>query len=149
MDNKKSPKATVGIVSLLVIFAVLCLTVFSVMALQTAIRERNFAQKRVVSQQNYYKAETKCAHIANEIGTLWEEKSEDELIAFLEENSLKYENNGSSIVVTYFCPIDENQIISVELSLSDTFNINRWQILSTQDWIPDDSINVWDGETNF
>ena len=42
MTERKPPKVSIGIVSMTVVFTVLCLTVFSVLALSTAISERNF-----------------------------------------------------------------------------------------------------------
>lgn len=143
-DEARTPKTGVGIVSLTVIFAVLCLTIFSVLALSTALTERKFSEKRCSAQADYYAAESECADIANEIGRLWEEGEREELLCFLEENSLEYEEEDG-FRVFYQRDIDENQHLEVVLCLNEKFAIERWQVVGNGDWKADDHIDVWDG----
>lgn len=143
-DEARTPKAGVGIVSLTVIFAVLCLTIFSVLALSTALTERKFSEKRCSAQADYYEAESECADIANEIGKLWEREERKELLRFLKKNFLEYEE-VDGIRVFYQRDIDENKHLEVVLHLNEEFVIERWQVVGNGDWKADDHINVWDG----
>lgn len=146
MTERKPPKVSIGIVSMTVVFTVLCLTVFSVLALSTAISERNFSEKRAAAQKSYYTAETECAKLANTIGRLWETEDEAALLSFLEENDIQYETNGAALSCSYQRSIDSGQALAVTLRLDDTLHILQWQVVSSQDWVPDQTIPVWDGE---
>lgn len=149
MSKLKNPKISIGIVSLTVIFSVLCLTIFSVLTLSTAVTELHFSQKRAAAQQSYYAAEQECAQIANTIGQLWETSNEAALFSYLDTQSISYTTNNDTLLLSYEKPIDSGQILAVELQLGTEFHITRWQIVSTQDWVPDTDLPVWDGNTNF
>ena len=76
MAEKKIPKISIGITSVTVILCVLCLTVFSVLALSTALSEKKFSEKRASAAQAYYEAETEAAAVVNALQETWE-KGED------------------------------------------------------------------------
>ena len=143
MDDKKTPKISIGITSMTVILCVLCLTVFSVLSLSTALTERKLAEKRAVSVQNYYNAETEAAEIVNELQKKWENG----------EDVFDYANkNGVVVKDNYFFfhkAIDDGQELSVVLQYNDGFDILEWKVVSTADWTPDESLHVWDGEMLF
>ena len=143
MDDKKIPKISIGITSMTVILCVLCLTVFSVLSLSTALTERKLAEKRAVSVQNYYKAETEAAEIVNEL----QKKSEngEDVFAFANENGIIVKNGLFFFQKT----IDDGQDLSVVLQYKNGFDILEWKIVSTAEWTPDESLHVWDGEMLF
>lgn len=57
-----------GAVSLVMIFAVLCLTVFSVLTLSTAVGESKLAQATVQHTADYYAADAQATAIAAQLG---------------------------------------------------------------------------------
>lgn len=144
-DEARTPKAGVGIVSLTVVFSVLCLTIFSVLALSAALTEQKFSEKRISAQRKYYEADRECAGIANEIGRLWEAGDKEKLLLFLEENSLQYEQ-AEGLRVFYQRSIDEHQHLEVVLRLDGSFVIERWQVVGDGEWKAEDHIDVWDGD---
>lgn len=147
MDEKKAPKVSIGIVSLTVIFSVLCLAILSVLTFSTALTEKNFSDKRAVAQIAYYAAETECAEITNQIGELWQEKEKEAVQSFLENHEIVYWYEEERLMLFFQQKIDENQSLSVLLRLEDTgMKVERWQVVSTQDWVPDQGISVWNGE---
>ncbi len=140
MADKKTPKISIGITSMTVILCVLCLTVFSVLSLSTALTERKLAEKRAVSIQNYYRAETEITEIVNEL----QKKSgnKEDVFAYAAENDIGVKDD-----LFYFDrAIDDGQKLSVVLQYKDGFDILEWKIVSTADWTPDESLRVWDGE---
>ena len=50
------------------------------------------------------------------------------------------------MIFTYESPIDEGQALSVALTLMEDWEMTRWQVVSTAEWTPDDSLTLWDGE---
>ena len=83
MAEKKKPKISIGITSMTVILCVLCLTVFSVLTLSTALSEQKFSEKKALSTQNYYAAEAEAAAIVNGLQEAW--KSGEDLRVFSEK----------------------------------------------------------------
>ena len=143
MDDKKIPKISIGITSMTVILCVLCLTVFSVLSLSTALTERKLAEKRAVSVQNYYKAETEAVEIVNEL----QKKSENEEDVFAYANKIGVVVKGNLFL--FHKAIDDGQDLSVVLQYKNRFDILEWKVISTTDWTPDESLHVWDGEMLF
>ena len=139
MAEKKTPKISIGITSMTVILCVLCLTVFSVLTLSTALSERDFAEKRATVTKEYYAAETEAIKLVNETKTALA-KGED-MQAFAEQNGIVAEEN----VFRFQKTIDDGQELDVVLRLTDRVDIEVWKVVSTADWTPDESLNVWDG----
>ncbi len=147
MNDQKGSKISVGITSLVVILTVLCLTIFSVLILSTAINEKRLSEKSAEALKNYYEAETYCSDIANSLGKIWEEKGDfSELKAFATENNLDCQLEENEIYFLYQYPIDENQALFVEISVGETFEVKRWNVQATKEWVADQSLQIWDGE---
>lgn len=143
MDEKNLPKISVGIVSMTVILCVLCLTVFSVLTLSTALSEKKLAEKRADAVKEYYRAEVLAAELAN--GLI----SSEDALAFAEEKHIDVRIEEGNRIFYFGIPIDEGQKISVELVKNETWEVICWQIVSTADWTADESLHVWDGENLF
>ena len=143
MAEKKTPKISIGIISMTVILCVLCLTVFSVLTLSTALSEQELSQKRAEAVKEYYKAEAFAAEMTN--GLI----SSSDAVAFAEENHIKMKTEEGKMIFYFGWPIDEGQELSVELLQNETWEIIRWQVVSTEEWTPDESLTVWDGEMLF
>ena len=139
MSEKRMPKISIGITSLTVILCVLCLTVFAVLTLTTAISERELAEKRAEVTSDYYAAENEAAKLVNELQIAWEIGADLQEIA--EKNGIVIEND----IFRFQKAIDEAQELNVVLRLENGFEIEAWQIVSVVDWTPDESIQVWDG----
>lgn len=138
----RTPKISIGITSLAVILCVLCLTVFSVLSLSTALSERSFSEKRAEATKEYYAAETMAAKLAN--GLM--ETPAAELKVYAKNNHIEWTEEGDTLTFTYSWPIDEGQEIFVELSYDGSWEITRWQVQTTAEWTPEDTLTLWDGE---
>lgn len=114
----------VGMISLLVIFAVLCLAVFSVLALSTAQADARLSRQTRETVLGYYRAELEA----------------NRTLAQLRQA-------GERGDVIFRCPISDTQALEVEARLEgDGYQILRWQTVSTLDWQTDEKIPVWDGQ---
>lgn len=132
MNERKafSPPA-VGGSSLLVIFAVLCLTVFAMLALATVTADGRLAQKSARAAADYYAADTRA----------------EEILTQLRRGTVPADVAAAGDTYTYSVPISDTQSLEVEARVSspDDYTVLRWQAVSTADWQPDDSLAVWDG----
>ena len=121
--------AAVGGSSLLVIFAVLCLTVFALLSLSSVQAERRLADAATQSVLDYYEADLRAEEILARLRS-------GEEIAELEEKDGKYE---------FEIPISGRQTLAVTLvQQNDDWVILRWQAVTTEE-VLDESLNVWKG----
>ena len=141
MDNRNnsrfSPPA-VGGVSLLVAFAVLCLTVFALLALATVQADARLAGASAQAVADYYAAD--CA--AQEILARLRAGEEPEGVDF---------RGFGELYASYACPISDQQELRVEVRFPDVLDLDSYEILCWRaapvgQWENDDSLNVWDGE---
>ena len=131
MDNERrfSPPI-VGGSSLLVIFAVLCLTVFALLGLSTVQADGRLSQKTAETVAGYYRADCEA----------------EELFARLKAGEMPAGVTKQGNVYSYACPISDTQQICVELeSQGADWTVLRWQAESTAEWESDDGLNLWDG----
>ena len=121
----------VGISSLLVIFAVLCLVVFSLLAVSTAKADERLSRQNRDTVLGYYQAEAEA----------------DTLIARLRNGEIPQEVTNNNGLYTFRCPISDTQALEVELRLEgENYEILRWQTVSVTEWQTDDKLPVWDGQ---
>ena len=131
MDNeRKFSPPIVGGSSLLVIFAVLCLTVFALLGLSTVQAGGRLSQATAQAVSSYYEADCRAEEIFARLRT-------GEMPAgVLEVNGIYF----------YTCSISETQQLRVELLREHGgWRVLRWQAESIVQWESDDSLNVWDG----
>ena len=130
--NKKrtfSPPA-VGASSLLVIFAVLCLTVFALLSIATVRADGQLGDNVERAVSGYYAADCQA----------------EQLLAQLRTGELPEGVTEENGMYTYTFPISDTQILAVQVVLDgDSYRILRWQALSSVSWEADDRIPVWDG----
>lgn len=123
----------VGGSSLLVIFAVLCLTIFALLSLSTVLSGQRLGSASAQAVRAYYEAD--CAA--------------EEILAALRSGELPSGVSVSGHVYSYECPISETQALQVEVELSGSdYRILCWQAVSTLDWQTDESLNLWDGSSD-
>lgn len=120
----------VGGSSLVVIFAVLCLTVFALLSLSTVKADKRLADINAKAVEEYYAADLEAERILSEI----------------RGGSLPDGVTKSGNIYSYSCPVSETQMLSVEVSVTgEGFDIIRWQTVSTTDWTENDGLAVWRG----
>lgn len=133
-----------GAVSLVMIFCVLCLAVFSVLTLATADRERNLAELTAQNAEAYYAADRQAVEIAAALrtdGSLPEDVAVEHMFYAYPE--------GAAESASFRLPIGEELGLEVELMLRDTdgsFRVLRWQTVYAGDWETDDILELWSGD---
>lgn len=119
----------VGGSSLLVIFAVLCMTVFALLSLSTAQAEKRVADAAAQAVTEYYAADLQAQEIFAR------------LKAGQSVGGVQKEENR----FFYSCHISEHQLLAVELEYADgNWTVLRWQVVAsvgTENGI----LPVWNG----
>ena len=123
-----------GAVSLVMIFCVLCLVVFTVLTLSTAVREQQLSDLTAERAQSYYQADAKAV----------------ETVAALRRGEIspevRYTQDDGAALAEFSIPAGGDLSLEVEVRLTDTqCEILRWQTVYTGSWEIDDTIEVWDG----
>ena len=132
MNKKRKGFTLTGGSSLLVIFAVLCLTVFALLALSTVKADMRLADAAVQSVEEYYLAD--CAA--------------EEILAQLRGGTVPEGVTRDGSIYTYACPVSGTQELQVVVELNGTeYRIRQWKVVSTTEWMPDEYIDVWVPET--
>ena len=134
MDKREtfSPPA-VGGSCLLVIFAVLCLTVFALLSLSTVQANGHMADASVAAVSAYYQADCQA----------------EAVLARLRSGQVPEGVAADGDTYTYTCPISDTQSLEVRVRLEgDSWTVLRWQAVSTVEWEAEDSLDLWSGAMN-
>lgn len=130
MRERFSPPA-VGGSSLLVIFAVLCLTVFALLGLSTVQADGRLSDASAGAVSAYYVADCQA----------------ETVLAQLRCGELPQGVTAAGDTYSYTCPISDTQTLAVEVRLTgETWTVLRWQAVSTADWQSDGGLDLWDGQ---
>lgn len=123
-----SPPA-IGGSSLLVIFTVLCMTVFALLSLSTSLAQQRLADASIQAVTAYYEADLQA----------------EEILARLRNGELPAGVEESGGIFRYTCPISRNQWLMVEVRRrSDGWQVLRWQAVALPE-AADPALPVWDG----
>ena len=138
MDKQKkrfSPPA-VGGISLLVVFAVLCLTVFALLSLTTVQADVRLADASAQAAADYYAADLEAQTILARLRN----GGRPEGVTFTGSGLLRAE---------YACRISDTQELQVSVILQGIsgreYVIERWQAVPSAEWESDESLDLWDG----
>ena len=137
MNERKSAHFTppaIGGVSLLVVFAVLCLTVFALLGLATVQADVRLADASAQAVSDYYAAD--CAA--------------QEILARIRNGELPEGVAVDGDTYSFSCPISERQTLEAEVRLEGRgCTVLRWQAASSGEWTFDDGLDLWDGVPLF
>lgn len=116
--------------SLLIIFAVLCLTVFALLGLSTVRAGQQLSDAGAQSVSDYYRAD--CAA--------------EEIFARLRGGELPDGVTETDGVYSYQCTISDTQILRVSLRRDgEDWTVLQWQAVSSTQWEADGTLDLWDG----
>lgn len=161
--KKSHSVISTGTASIVLIFVMLCMLTFSVLSLVSAQANLRLSQKSAERTTEYYQAE----NAANDILIQMEDaapfaaaSSGGDALAMAQ---VILDGLDSANAVTlqdgrlcYQVPLGEEQLLAVALTpvpegLPDGryCRIDVWQTVSRYDWVPDDSLNLFDPDVMF
>lgn len=115
----------IGGCSLLVIFAVLCLTVFALLGFSTVQANKRLADISAQAVSDYYRADSQA----------------EETLARLRTGEIPDGVTEKNHIYSFRCIISPTQALLVEVQ-EENWKILRWQTISTIQWQPDESIDL-------
>lgn len=132
MDReKKLALPAVGACSLLVIFTVLCLTVLALLSIASVQADERLSATVEEGVQAYYRADADAERI----------------LARLRSGELPEDVCREGAVYSYSCAISEDRCLAVQVAVEgETYEILRWQAISTTQWQVSEDLPVWDGD---
>ena len=126
--NENSFPAITGASSLLVIFCVLCLTVFTLLSLSTVSADHRISEENAKALTAYYDADSEA----------------NEVLAELRGGSVPEGVTLADGAYEYSCTVSDTQMLKVRVRVEGTeYEILQWQTVSTYDWEPDMDLPVW------
>lgn len=129
--NKGRGISAVGISSLIVIFAVLCLTVFALLSVSTVQAAQRLAQESDEAILGYYEADAAA----------------EQILAQLRAGKSVQGVQQEGDVYSYSCPISDTQSLAVQVKIQGAaYEILHWQVVSRGQWEADNDLPVWDGK---
>lgn len=159
----------IGSASIIMIFAILCLTVFSALSLVTSVSEKKTAQRFADETAAYYEADSEAVKIKNSIQAAIDAGSTPQQAAAA--NNAQYligqaaaalapqigpgtagasPNTPPDAIITYNVPLSDNisRITAVLTynSKTNTLETLSWEKNNISEWSPDTDIDVWNGE---
>lgn len=123
-----------GAVSLVMIFCVLCLAVFAVLTLSTAVREQGLSDLTAQRAAEYYEADRKAVET---LAALAAGRETDTDVA--------YTGTAEGTQVDFSVDAGGTQTLVVSaLYAEDGWHILTWKTVYTADWEMDTTITLWD-----
>jgi len=133
----------VGSASIILVFAVLCLSVFSLITFVVARNNEALvaAETRLVTA--YYEADMLAEHI---LSVIFEEESVPGTALGVDIETYRDPDRDED-VIQFFCPIsDSGKLLFVSLTIrGDSYEILSWRMQDTDEWVADDGHDVWLG----
>ncbi len=122
----------VGGSSLLVIFIVLCLTVFAMLSLSSVQADGRLCKASAEAVYAYYAADCEA----------------ESILAQLRQGIVPEGVIVSGNRYLYECNVSDNQKLVAEVEITDgDYRVLRWQTESTFFWDEENTLNLWDGIT--
>ena len=136
----------VGSSSIMLIFAVLCLTVFSLISLSVAGNDKALVDTEARLVTEYYKADEFAERIVSEI--LGAVAVPGEVSGVIIDT--QWDWDLAAEVSTFICPISDVKELIVKVAVcDDTYEVLTWKMINTDEWAVDDTIYVWTGDDDF
>jgi hypothetical protein len=132
VDNERSNvPVLLGASSLLVIFAVLCLSVFAMLSISTVQADSRLGQQTREAVAAYYLADCQA----------------EEILAGLRAGEVPDSVEQQGDIYSYSCDISDSQTLAVQVRVvGQEYTILRWQEVSIADWQADEQLRVWSGD---
>lgn len=142
----------VGYVSVMIIFAVICLTIFAVFSFRAASSDDTLNERSGKYLREYYAADIQAKEILAELDECAQYARESEsfdrefmnAVADFDDVTISKTENGYS--ADYSVDVNDRQRISVSVEFNSSgYDIVRWQNVSSSNIESEQHANVWTG----
>lgn len=136
--NKSNGFPNIGLSSLLIVFLILCLTTFALLALSTAKSDDTLSKKLADHRTDYYVASSQAEEILAQIDTILEQKQNQSLagtdFSNIDNTSISINTEENLDVLSYSVPMKKDRILSVKLQITGPeesehyYKILEWKV---------------------
>lgn len=148
-NERKTAGVNIGGASIIMVFSVLCLTIFAVLTLVSANAESTLAKKSVASVKSFYSADEAASNTLSKIYDIADKESDLQAIKAQVtslSDTIKVEEQNGQLIITYTEKIDDGQNLTAKISTDgNAVKVLSWKVQSTAEWKPDNDFNVWQG----
>ena len=133
----------VGSASIVLIFAVLCLTIFSLISFLVTQNTKALIDAEAELVVNYYKADTGAEIV---LAKLIQNSDITEVDGVAINIELNHEFDTNQTVVNFSYPIynSDSKVLFVRVQISqDSYKLLSWRIYDTADWEAENEFNIW------
>jgi len=133
----------VGSASIVLVFAVLCLTIFSLITFVVAGNDKALVDARVNLVAGYYEADVLAEEIL--LNILASDTVPDEVLGV--DIFTRIDDILGVETVYFFCEISDIKALYVNFVIhDDSYDILSWRMYDIDEWVFDGSMNVWTGD---
>jgi hypothetical protein len=125
-----------GSASIILVFAVLCLTIFALISLSTAFSSKSLTDEAADMVVGYYRADTLAEEILARLTAAGEIPGS---ILGIDINTAQMEDEYGDpyTFVSYSCPVNDRKGLAVELKFNgEGFRVVSWCLINTMEWVP-------------
>ena len=147
MSNKNTTGVSVGSVSLLVIFLVLCMSIFAVLSLTTAKSELRLAEKSAQAVAGYYMADLACMEKMEQLQEMVDQgATASDLIRAAEGFGGAARLVNGALRIEYAQQIMPGQELQAVFAAENgKVSVLSWRAIDVGPWEPDFTLNLWGG----
>lgn len=143
----------VGYVSVMLIFAVICLTIFAVLSFKAAMSTDSFNDRSGEFLKQYYAADSKAKLTLSKLNDSMQAARssmffEEEFQASASElDGVTVKQTAAGFSASYVVPINDRQLLAVAIHFDNNgkYTIEQWQSCEISGETSDSHQNVWDG----
>ncbi len=152
--NRRTTVAAGG-TSILIIFVILCMTIFSALSLTSAEADYTLTKKAALSISTYYAADSRAEERLAEADLLFQKAvlgEETDKAAFLRDGlgqDFEVYSGEGEVGVIYAVEVNENAVIEADVAFDENTGerrIKKWKYVNTNEQDYDGQIlDLWDG----
>ena len=133
----------IGSASMVLVFAVLCLTVFTLISYTAAGNDKALADVETGLVKNYYEADTLAECILAEL--LAADTPGPDSIRGVEITT-QWDLELAAETAEFSCFVSEKKELYVKVAFyGDSYDILSWRMRNIEEWLIDDDLPVWPG----
>lgn len=144
----------VGTSSILMIFVILCLTVFGVLSFSTARADQRLTEKALAGTAAYYDADARAEEALAQIDGILSDAEAmpgnylDEAAEALKQVGVSVSEENDTICGELLFTIQENQVYCLAFRVDEDggYQVTARQVKNVEDVWGQDHLNVWDGK---
>lgn len=151
MNKKNAPISNMGTISLVMIFMVLCLVIFSILSLSGSLSDFNMSKEAANKSKDYYQAEIEVTKTLKKIDEACEKSLATGSALSLEtlEGNVTTQEDSDAVTLLITEKINDKLHLEVTLTMNETghdedgfYTITSWKEVPSNTWTEDDTYKL-------